>query len=364
MWEQASSGTPLAVLLFVSGHGLGHITRSAVLAEALLGTGAIGRLLVAAPRRGWCFFTASTASDPRIDLWDVETDFGIPFGAGEMIPDVVTLQGAVERWVSSWPDAIGAGYRHLAANHIDLAVVDASPLGCAMAKKAGIPCILVSNFEWHAQYVGLGLKGAAIDQIGEAYVSSVRYLRYPFHLASRALATVPTIDVPACVRAADSASVARLVERLPSPRVLLSIGGILDLVEPIEIDPIGGSVIFTRGIRVHAPRTATVVDLSSEQADLVPYIGAADVVVTKAGWSTVAETAVARRPLLIIRRPGMPEDDSTARQVVARGLGHCTTLTELPERLYSLLQAGFPPTPGLVNNPGAVAEACLAGSLL
>jgi UDP-N-acetylglucosamine:LPS N-acetylglucosamine transferase len=102
------------------------------------------------------------------------------------------------------------------------------------------------------------------------------------------------------------------------------------------------------------------VDLSAGFADALPYIGAADLVVTKGGWSTVAEAASAKRPLLLVARPTVPEDRHIAEGVERAGLGTGCRLEDLSYAVARAISAGLGPTPGLMNDPAAVAAACVA----
>ncbi|MDD5308918.1 MAG: glycosyltransferase [Deltaproteobacteria bacterium] len=350
---------PRRVLLHVSNHGFGHAARCGVLARALMDTGEVERLVVAVPR-SYARFFEGTAQDPRVSFLDVETDLGIPLAPGEFEPDARRVARALDAWVSSFERLLEESVAALGPRPPDLVVVDASALGCELAARIGAPAVVVSNFEWHAQYVGLGLSGPSVERIRRAYASVRLFLRYPFFLPSDALAHVPTRDVPACTRRPDPVEAARIASGLPSPRVLFTLGGLITLCTPIRLERFRGSVIFTQGIAVEAPRAARVVDLSASGTNMQSYLGAADLVVTKAGWSTVAEAAAARKPLLVVRRPGVPEDKSMLAGLEARGLARGVDLGEVPGGLMELVESGLAPTPGLPCDPDAVARECLS----
>jgi hypothetical protein len=348
----------LSLLLHVSNHGYGHAARAGILAAALLERPDVFALAIAAPATYGRFFAAALA-DPRCALVDVSTDLGIPLRPGELVPEPRYVAARLDEWVAAWHSILARHEALLAGRRIDAIVADASPLGCALAARLGCPAIVVSNFEWHAQFAGLGLAGSAVDAVGEAYARAAAYLRYPLHLPSEALARVPTADVPACARTAAVDASEALRRSLPGPRLFVSLGGLIDLAAPIALPRFAGTAIFTQGLRIEAPRAARVVDLSAGFADTLPYLGAADLVVTKGGWSTVAEAAVARTPLLLIRRPGVPEDRHIIAGVERLGLGRGCDLEVLPDAIEGEISRGLAPTPGLPNDPAAVAEACL-----
>lgn len=347
----------LTLLLHVSNHGFGHAARAGVLAGALLDQPGVAALAIAVPGSYRAFFSGALA-DPRCSLVDVATDLGIPMRPGEFAPDPAYVAAETDAWLGSWPERLAEHEARLGDLRIDGVVVDASPLGCALAARLGRPAVVVTNFEWHAQLAGLGIRGASVDAVGEAYARAAAYLRYPLSLPSAALARVPTGDVPACARTAPEASAAAVRASLPAPRLLVSLGGLISLEQPFALPRFEGTVAHTQGIRVEAPRAARVVDLS-RTTDLISHVAAADLVVTKAGWSTVAEAAVARRPLLILRRP-VPEDRHIVAAAERLGLGRGCDLARLSPAVSREIRAGLAPTPGLPNDPAAVAGACVA----
>jgi hypothetical protein len=346
-------------LLHVSDHGYGHAARCGVLAAALLGRPEVGALAIAVPSLYRPFFAAA-AADPRCRLLDLPTDLGIPLRRGEILPDPAHVARELDSWVRRWPALADDAIAALGPRPLDGVIADASPLALVLAARLGVPAIAVTNFEWHAQYVGLGLAGAAVDAVGAAYAGACAHLRYPFSLPSAALAAATTTDVPACARSPEPASVAELMAALPPPRILVTLGGLFDLAEPIRLGGLFGTVIFTKGLRVEAPHAARTVDLSAGFVDALPYLGAADLVVTKAGWSTVAEAAAARRPLLVAERPSVPEDRHVLAAIERGGLGRRCRFDDLAAAIERAIVAGLAPTPGIANDPAAVAAACVA----
>jgi len=61
------------------------------------------------------------------------------------------------------------------------------------------------------------------------------------------------------------------------------------------------------------------------------YIAACDVVVTKSGYSTIAEAISARIPVVFSTRSGMVEDDAIAKAVNSLGVGVRIPTSDLGE---------------------------------
>ncbi|MTK10738.1 MAG: hypothetical protein F8N39_01050 [Clostridiaceae bacterium] len=56
--------------------------------------------------------------------------------------------------------------------------------------------------------------------------------------------------------------------------------------------------------------------LSIDALNTQDYIKAADCIITKAGWGTVAEAICARKPMLVIERNEIPEDRATLENLI------------------------------------------------
>lgn len=345
----------MRALLHVSDHGFGHASRCSALALALLRQPGLERLTIAMPQRYVPLFFSQVRRNPRTVFIDVSTDYGIPMRPFDLWPNRDHVEAGLSSWVDSWDQRLEL----LNGIEFDLVIADASPLGCALARQRALPCALVSNFEWHAQFVGLGLGGSAVDTVKSAYASVTRWLRYPLFTPSVAVPSARIIDVPMCTRTAPADTIDELRQALPFPRVLLTMGGLIRFNEPLVLPSLEGTLIVTSGMNAQAPKAVRTVDLSQGVFDTLSYLAAADLVVTKAGWGTVAEAAAARKPMLVLRRPGVAEDVATLAALEAAGLGHGFDLEELDQAIAAALHAGLEPTPGLINAPDAVARACL-----
>jgi hypothetical protein len=316
----------------------------------------LAKLTIAVPQRYVSLFFAQVQKHPRAAFLDLGTDCGIPIRPGELWPDPAYVDGSLTSWVNSW----GIRLQELQSIPFDLVIADASPLACELARRRNLPCALVSNFEWHAQFVGLGLRGPAVDAVERAYASVTQWLRYPLPTPSLAVPAHKTVDVPMCTRTASPLEVEALRSALPYPRVLLTMGGLIRFDEPLQLPSIEGTLIITTGMHARACNASAVVDLSVGVTDALSHVGAADLIVTKAGWGTVAEAASARKPLLVLRRNGVPEDEATLGALESAGLGQGFDLWDIDRAIATAVRAGLEPTPGLHNDPTAVARACLA----
>lgn len=144
------TGPRLAV--FVSPHGFGHAARASSLMGALHGRcGATFELFATTP--AW-FFDESVAGLYRLHA--VRTDVGL-VQRSALTHDLCATADALDELLpfdDAWVDHLagevsGAGCRAV--------ICDVAPLGIAVARRAGIPSVLVENFTWpwlYEPYIG------------------------------------------------------------------------------------------------------------------------------------------------------------------------------------------------------------------
>lgn len=82
------------------------------------------------------------------------------------------------------------------------------------------------------------------------------------------------------------------------------------------------------------------------------YVAAADYVITKAGWGTVAECLLAQKPMALFARDSVLEDRTTIRLLEQKKLGIKVTyeqLTEMSDLLEQMKQITYPAVPEYHN---------------
>jgi hypothetical protein len=373
---------PLRLAVFVSPHGFGHAARTAAVLAAL-------RAL--RPALEATLFT----SVPR---WFFEESLDFPVDYRLLVSDVGLVQrsaveedlaATVERLERFWAEAkgfhLGEIRRQLCDAGACAVLCDISPFGLLAAKTADLPTVLLENFTWDWIYEPLvereprfapwverlralfaladlhlraepscGAETAALEQApasptGLSYFPSMRV--FPSSSSSSS-SSVPTVVPPIArqPRATREATRARLGVEGGRPLVLVSFGGVPWLFERLDrwraaadfdfVVPGGAEREERRGNLLLLPHHTPLF-----HPDLV---AAADVVVGKLGYSTVAEADAAGARLLYLPRPGFREHAVLERFVRERLPCDEMPLDELRsgawlERLPALLARPRPP---------------------
>ncbi len=305
------------VAYFVSPHGFGHAARAcAVMAEMRRRCRDIHfDIFTEVPR--W-FFSESLPGG--FTYHRLASDIGLV----QRSPLIEDLEATVDR-LDAAPHSDVEKTRELAdclrRLGSSIVIADVSPLGLAAAAAASLPSVLVENFTWDWIYLKYPNSPSRLRRHGRkmAEVFAAADLRIQTEPVCELLATA--VQVPPVAR---SPGIERSVvrKRLGVPAdasmIVVSMGGVPwdyrsfsnfeHTSGPWVVVP-GGSegVIQRRGRLLLLPFHTDVY-----HPDLV---AASDVVVSKLGYSTVAEVYRAGSAFAYVRRPRFPESPVLARWV-------------------------------------------------
>ena len=296
------------IAYFVSPHGFGHASRAAAVMEALVGLRPGLRLEVFTTVPEWFFSDSLTVAFQRHPL---RSDVGL-VQRSPLEEDPAATAGALERFLPFDDQRLDTLARELQILGCTAVVVDIAPLGIAVAHRAGLPSILVENFTW--------------DWIYEAYFESEPRLRRFadyfgewFEKCTHWIQTEPVCRPVARARPVAPVSRAQRLEAAETrellgvepdrPIVLLTMGGAavrLPFVEQLERQ---ADLVFVAMANVEeVSRRSNVILLPERSPIYLPdLMAAADAVVGKVGYSTVAEAFAAGQRYAIVERPAFPE---------------------------------------------------------
>src|SRR5580693_159959 len=202
----------MLVVYYISGHGLGHASRSIELIEALTRLRRDLRLVIRTSAHLWAF---DRIRGPQVDIRRAVTDPGavqidsLRLDEDETAKAAAGFYGELDRHV-------GAEAAYLQQLGAALVVGDIPPLAIAAAHQAGIPSVAVANFTWdwiYAYYPQFErIAPGVIDTIAGAYAHATRALRLPIHGGFDSMKAV-TSDLPFIARrsARDPAETRRLL---------------------------------------------------------------------------------------------------------------------------------------------------------
>ncbi|MCB9377326.1 MAG: hypothetical protein H6511_00990 [Holophagales bacterium] len=310
------------IAAFVTPHGYGHAARlGAVLAELVRRIPALElQIWTTVPRD---FLEEALA--PGFELVPVRVDVGV----AQLTPfeeDPSATLAHLAAWEAEAAASEAEWLERLARFRPDVVVADIAPLGLELAARAGVPAVLVESFTWQWIYEPYLAGVAGLARFRERFAAATASAALRIRAEPLCDVRTPTpgeVRVGPIVRAL-SATPAEVRARLglaPKDRlVAVSLGGIpfrlagaagWDLGDGVTIAAVGAAERARREGRVWLlPHR-----LGWPHRDLV---GAADLVVGKLGYSTLAEAWAAGVGYLYVPRPGFRESAVLERWVAGR----------------------------------------------
>ena len=358
---------------FISAHGFGHATRACAVMAALqnLVPGVHFEIFTLAP--GWLF---EVSLSPGFTLHTLETDIGLA-QATALVEDIPLTLQRLDGFLPFDGTRLAQLSEQVCQSGCTGVVCDIAPLGLAVARRAGLPSVLIENFTWDWIYGEYAAEAPGLQ-------AHIDYLQRAFELAEYHIQTTPAhprppthlVTAPVSRRPRSSRDEVR--DRLGIPRsapaVLITTGGIPEdygfLDRLAHCRPchfiLPGNWPARNPEDGGLPSNVTL--LPHHSAFFHPdLVHASDAVIGKAGYSTVAETYQAGIPFGYVLRARFRESEVLQRFIEDQMLA-----IEIPEptfkdgswleRLPDLL--ALPPGPRRDSNGADEAAAFIGQHLM
>jgi hypothetical protein len=313
----------------ITNHGFGHATRTASLVATVkrLYPDVVPMFVTKAPR----WLLESYLPEPFIHR-PRGLDIGVIQGDSLTMDKVATL----EKLRQIRQDAhrlIAAEVNFIRQNRCALVLADIPPLATAIARQAGVPCWMVSNFGWDFIYRAWGGEFEDMaDWIADLFGQCDRLFRLPFHESMTAFPTVTDVGLIGG-SPADDADQLRAEFHLTAPQertVLLTFGGLgIDQIpyDNLKDFPDWQFITFDR----QAPDLPNLVKVGASHYRPVDFMPLCHQVVSKPGYSTFAEACRVGIPICTVTR----EDFAEAAILVAGIRNHAYHRIVEPAQFFS-----------------------------
>jgi hypothetical protein len=298
------------ICFYTTGHGFGHAARDLAVVERLLDDHRVQvEVRTSAPR--WFF---EDLLSERFAHAEVDLDPGV-VQSDSFNHDPQATATAWEAVMAGAEATVEREAAHLRASTCSVVVVDVAPLACAAAARAGLPCLLLGNWLWDWILEPYRAEeprfGPIIDWIGATYRRArvAGYLRLP----------LSPDDSPQGLGVPEQrlGFIARRAHRPPDEvraqlglgaeetMVLISFGGFgVDQLELESVKQVPGlRCVWDRG----PGRAPHLISAQSSGVSYPELIRAADVILTKPGFSIISEAVTHGTLLAYAPRRGFRE---------------------------------------------------------
>lgn len=304
----------LPIAFFITAHGFGHAARAASVMEALFARNPAVRFEIFTGIPPWFFEDSLSAP---FTVHETFTDVGL-VQTSAMVEDISATVDLLDDFLPFAEERVSELCEQVQQQECRCIICDISPLGIHVAREANIPSILIENFTWDWIYKGYMAENKRLQPHMD-YLKQIVSLA-DIHIKTRPLCLSQPVDFTAGP-ASRKPRKSRLKTRRDlgiddhRPMVLITMGGIPEsygFLDRLKQHP---DIFFV------IPGPFESVAIKGNMA-LMPHrsefyhpdlVNAADTVIGKAGYSTVAEIYHAGIPFAYVLRSGFPESAPMAK---------------------------------------------------
>lgn len=307
-----------SICYYVSDYGMGHAARSIAIIRQIQARWSDARVIV---KTGgpYAFMQASL---PSCTHQNTKNDIGVVLDTDRPVVDRQETLGIFSDRICSWDDYICREQQFCKDEEIDCIISDIVPQPFIVADELGIPGIAITNFSWHFIFRSLFGDIPETDALRCAYGLADIALMLPFHEPMEVFPVRREIGLISRQVAVSSDQIReRLGIRADEQLIYLSTGGSFHpaIRETVQDAADAGIHVLVSSHAASGLRGACVIP--DHETETQNYLAACDLIVTKCGYSTIAEAVAARVPLFLYRRDGFAEDVVLIDAVTAGGFG-------------------------------------------
>lgn len=257
------------------------------------------------------------------DIQAVQTDVGpIVDSKSNRLDPNLTFE-SFSRWIQGGKEWIAREMVALGSDRSpDLIVTDISPMALKLARKIGCPCITVANFSWIDLLKPLPYhkeKEGILSWLSECFAVPDLVIKLPFSMKMDGFRS-SRIRVASLLYRKPTLSVEetkmQLGGEINKPLIVVSLGCHLPL--HLDFDTNEAQVVMLSPVPIKMNERILPIVGHPESQNIIQ---AADFVIAKAGYSTLAECTAFRCPIDLIPREGYPEDAILVKEASMLGIG-------------------------------------------
>ncbi len=305
----------MKVAIYVTSHGFGHASRQAALVNEFIKFGI--ECVICSDRPRFLFPQESGL----VQFREIQPDTGM-FQTTWKSPDVdKTIKVLKEFWADK--DAFVAQEKDfMTSQKIAFAVVDVPILPIIAANELDIPVYAITNFDWHFNYRGMPLVKednefkVILNEIEDIYSRLDKSYILPFSIPESVKVLANPVKFGNLVKIKDYSREELCVSyNIPKDKiiVLISFGGILSDISYFNNLTQDDRYFFLTNADIEVRSNVKIL---ARDVDFSTLISACDVVITKVGYSTLAEVSSNGTYLCYATRDDFPEDDALVSELV------------------------------------------------
>ena len=308
------------ICIYISDYGYGHAARDIAIIRKLQAE--FNDLTIYIKTDGPFQFVKQALPQRNVEVIQTKNDIGPIFEGNSVNVDRERTKAMLDKWLASWNTYIQMEKAFCKRQNVNLILSDITPQPFIVANELGIPSIGISNFTWHYIFYHLFGDTSATERLKEAYQYANLALVLPFNeemtlfkdrkevcLVSREI-TVARAEMRRRCGISDDETL-----------VYLGVGRSFDqtfLNNVQELDRTNIKFLVSSNSELTIENVAKI---PCNETETQNYIAMCDLVVTKAGYSTVSEAIRAQVPMVVFKREGYKEDELIVNAIEQLGIG-------------------------------------------
>ena len=321
------------IVFYISSHGFGHVTRCIAIIEELLRDSEIFINIVTGGRQIKFAMAYLSQYNVRIQYTCLNTDIGLVNFEGTIRVNTKKLEYLLKDFLDNLPCVVKEEVDRIKDYNIKLIISDISIIGPEVSHLIGVKCIAITNFLWTIQYEGLKVNKSIIEAFNKSYSKIHKVINYKLSLLSNH-EDDGRFEAGFISRKFDESKIKEIKKEL-GKILLITVGKSANIGE-IGVKNFDGTVVTTQGVDVIY--SGKILKLPLMTLDTHNYIAASDIVITKAGWGTIAESILSRKPMVLIEREDVIEDTHNINQLKKNKLAISITENDMKVIDYKELE--------------------------
>jgi len=301
---------------YLSDHGFGHIARNIPIIVSTVKKHDTFVYIVCGKRhiefaKHNLSLMLSADEYNRIVFREEKMDIGLICQEGTLLVDTERLTAACTEFLAELPQRAESEAKWLTENKINAVLCDMPLWSIEACELVDVPLLYVGNFTWTELY-----REFLSERIWQTYANFYHKIKHTMLYALHNPEMLEFLNgseitkTSVTARSFDQNAVAEIRSKHSRPVVFVALGMSAQFKEPVDVSDVPYDFYTTEGV-----------PLVGENAEVIPYstlntqdyVAAADYVITKAGWGTVAECLLAKKPMALFSRDSVLEDRTTIK---------------------------------------------------
>jgi hypothetical protein len=307
------------ICYYISYYGYGHASRAIAIIRALLDKSKRTKIYV---RTGYPFgFVKQSLPSQNVRVYKIQNNVGVAFFKKSFKIDKRATESLLNNWVSFSGNYLQKEKVFCKEKKIGLILSDVPPKPLKVAEELGIPGVIISNFTWFFIYNYLfGETANVIDLKKDCSLASLALI-LPFNEKMAYIKNKKDISLVSRTISVQRSFLKSKLGINPDELLIFCVSKSFDhqtLAKAKIPTNLKIKLLLSSNVDLKINNSVTIPETETETQN---YLAACGLVISKAGYSTLAEAITAKVPICLFKREGFREDELMEREINRMGIG-------------------------------------------